>query len=303
MTTGVLLMAYGTPPTLEDVPAYFAHIRVGRPPSPAQVEELRARYLAIGGASPWRAITFAQAARLQTVLRERGHEVPVEVGMKHAPPFIAEAVQAMATRGIRSVIALPLAPHDSRLSTDGYLSAASGAAARAGIPLRAITSFHDHPGFIAAVAARLRRAIEAAPGATVIFTAHSLPRRILSWHDRYPAQVRKTCELVSRSADVAVWRFAYQSASHTGERWLGPDLPEALTRAAGEGVREVVVCPVGFVADHLEVLYDIDVEAAALAARLDLRLHRTASLNDAEDFIAALADLLVPVLVAAGAPA
>lgn len=299
MTAAVLLMAYGTPRTLEDVRAYFTHIRGGRAPSDRQAEELRARYLAIGGTSPLRTITFAQAARLQATLRERGVDAAVEVGMKHAPPFIAEVVAAMASRGIRSAVALPLAPHYSRLSTAGYLQAATDAAGRAGLALRTIEAFHDHPGFVAAVAARLREAVTLSPEAAVIFTAHSLPQRILTWNDPYPDQLRRTCELVSRAAGVAAWRFAYQSVSATGEPWLGPDLSDTLAQAADEGAREVVVCPVGFVADHLEVLYDIDVEAAALAAGLGVRLRRTASLNDAADFAAALADLVLPALRAA----
>lgn len=302
MSAAVLLMAYGTPRTLEDVAPYFTHIRGGRAPSAQQVEELRARYLAIGGTSPLRTITFAQAARLQEVLRARGYEAAVDVGMKHAPPFIAEVVAAMASRGTRSAVALPLAPHYSRLSTAGYLGAAIEAAGRAGLALRAIESFHDHPAFVAAVATRLRGAVTRSPEAAVIFTAHSLPQRILTWNDPYPDQLRRSCALVSRAAGVAAWRFAYQSASTTGEPWLGPDLLETLAQAADEGAREVVVCPVGFVADHLEVLYDIDVEAAAHAARLGVRLRRTASLNDADDFLAALADLVVPALrVAEGA--
>jgi len=171
------------------------------------------------------------------------------------------------------------------------------AAARRGLALRCIQSWHDLPGFIAALAARVQAAqarLPAAVGAPVVFTAHSLPQRILDWHDPYPDQLRRTCELVAAQAGLRDWRFAYQSASHTGEPWLGPDLLEVLDQIRREGRTGVIVCPVGFVADHLEVLYDIDVEAAAHADALGLHLVRAATLGDGADFVGALADLLGP---------
>lgn len=303
MSRGVLLMAYGSPATLDEVPAYFAHIRGGRTPSAEAVHELRERYQTIGGTSPLRAITASQARKLEGALRARGRTASVVVGMKHSTPFIAEAVRVMAEEGIRSAAALALAPHYSRVSVAGYFSAASDAAAECGITLRAIESWHDHPGFIEALANRLRVALEGAASPSVIFTAHSLPQRILTWHDPYPEQLRRTCELVASASGVPAWRFAYQSASHTGEPWLGPDLLDTLCEVAREGAREVVVCPVGFVADHLEVLYDIEVEARAAAQRLGLRLVRAPSLNDGDDFIAALADLVAPAMSAVAEPA
>ncbi|MGH2349457.1 MAG: ferrochelatase [bacterium] len=292
MNRGVLLMAYGSPATLDEVPAYFTHIRGGRPPSEAAVEELRDRYRAIGGTSPLRAMTASQAAKLEAALRARGHGAPVTVGMKHSSPFIADAVRAMADSGIRSATALALAPHYSRISVAGYFSTAAEAAAVHGVALRTVESWHDHPGFIDALAHRLRAAPVQTSHPAIIFTAHSLPQRILSWNDPYPRQLRRTAELVASAAGITRWRFAYQSASHTGEPWLGPDLVETLLGLVREGVEEVVVCPVGFVADHLEVLYDIDVEAQTAAVGLGLRLVRAPSLNDGDDFIAALADLV-----------
>jgi ferrochelatase len=292
MNRGVLLMAYGSPAALDEVPAYFTHIRGGRPPSQAAAEELRERYRAIGGMSPLRAITESQAGRLEAVLRARGHSAAVTVGMKHSAPFIADAVRAMAESGIRSATALALAPHYSRISVAGYFSTAAEAAAEHGVVLEAVESWHDHPGFIEAVARRLQAALARTTAPAVIFTAHSLPQRILTWNDPYPGQLRHTAELVASAAGVPQWRFAYQSASHTGEPWLGPDLLETLPELAREGVEEVVVCPVGFVADHLEVLYDIDVEARVAAGGLGLRLVRAPSLNDGDDFIAVLADLV-----------
>ncbi|HEV8353436.1 MAG TPA: ferrochelatase [bacterium] len=289
---GVLLMAYGSPATLEDVGAYYTHIRGGRAPSAENVEHLRERYRRIGGRSPLLEITRAQAAGVERALLARGVGARSYVGMKHAPPFIAEAVAAMAADGVSRAVAIALAPQYSRMSVGSYHAAATEAAAAHGITIRCVDSWHDHAGFVAALAARLDQARSRLGAATgVIFTAHSLPERIRSWNDPYADQLRDTSERVAAAAGVAPWRFAYQSASQTGEPWLGPDLLDALRDVHGAGWRDVVVCPVGFVADHLEVLYDIDVEARQLATDLGLRLERAASLNDGADFIAVLADL------------
>lgn len=303
MSDGVLLMVYGSPATLDEVPAYYTHIRGGRAPTDEAVHELRERYRKIGGTSPLHAIAVSQARKLEIALRGRGYDTSVVVGMKHSAPFIARAVSAMAEGGIRSAVALALAPHYSRVSVAGYFSAASEAAAERGVRLHAIESWGDHPGFIEALANRLRVALEGVASPSIIFTAHSLPQRILSWNDPYPTQLRRTCELVASTAGIPAWHFAYQSASHTGEPWLGPDLLDTLRELATQGAREVVVCPVGFVADHLEVLYDIEVEARAEAERLGVRLVRADSLNDGDDFITALADLVAPVLGVVAEPA
>ena len=290
----ILLMAYGSPATLDDIEAYFTHIRGGRGPAAGQVEELRQRYRRIGGTSPLRAITAAQADALRRRLDGQGFDARVYVGMKHAAPFIADAVQAMVRDGVRDAVAIALAPHYSRLSVASYFSAATEAALGRGIRLRTVESWHDHPRFIAALASRVREALArfAEPESVeVVFTAHSLPERILTWYDPYPEQLRRTCELTGSALGLPSWQFAYQSASHTGEPWLGPDLLDALRALAEAGRRQVVVCPVGFVADHLEVLYDIEVEAQETADRLGLRLERAPSCNDGADFIDALADL------------
>lgn len=290
---GVLLMAYGSPRSLEEIGAYYTHIRGGRPPSPELVAELRARYERIGGHSPLQEITARQAAGVQRVLTDRHVPAHVYVGMKHAPPFVEQTVAQMATEGIRTAVGIALAPHYSKISVASYFTTASQSAVRHGIALRTVESWHDHPGFIAALAARVRQARQRFGDVSipVIFTAHSLPQRITTLNDPYPAQLHRTCELVAEAADLPDWQFAYQSASHTGEPWLGPDLLETLQTMRHEGHRTVLVCPLGFVADHLEVLYDIDVEAAELAASLGMRLERTPSLNDAPEFVAAVADL------------
>jgi ferrochelatase len=296
-------MAYGSPASLDDVSAYFAHIRAGRPASADAVEELRERYRRIGGTSPLRLVTEAQAAGVRRMLRAQGRDVIVAVGMKHAPPFIADAVGALARSGARRIAALALAPHYSTISIASYFSSAADAAAAHGLSLRARESWHAHPGLVAALAARVRAALERVrvPGDVVtVFTAHSLPERIRSWGDPYPQQLHDTSALVAAAADCARWQFAFQSASHTGEPWLGPDLLDVLHDLAGSGVREVVVCPVGFVADHLEVLYDIDVEARGRAESLGIDLYRAPSLNDGEDFLAVLASLASELLDAEG---
>jgi len=299
VSDAVLLMAYGTPASLEDVPAYFAHIRGGRPASAEAVEELRARYRRIGGTSPLREVTGAQATGLARVLRERGWAIPVAVGMKHASPFIADVVADLARTGVRRLAALALAPHYSKVSIASYFSAAADAADAHGLALCARESWHDHPELVAALASRVAQALRGVAdpaAATVIFTAHSLPERILSWHDPYPDQLLHTSALVASRAGASRWRFAYQSASHTGEPWLGPDLLDVLRDLAAGGAEDVVICPVGFVSDHLEVLFDIDVEAREAADSLGLRLIRTASLNDASDFLAVLAALATELL-------
>jgi len=295
----VLLMAYGTPATLDDVPAYFAHIRGGRPVRVEAIEELQERYRRIGGTSPLRDVTQAQAAGLAGLLRARGRDVPVAVGMKHAPPFISDVVAELGRTGIRRIAALALAPHYSKESIASYFSAAADASAAHGISLRTRESWHDHPLLVAAIASRVQAALAAASDPAVVetvFTAHSLPRRILSWGDPYPDQLLQTSALVASSAALGQWRFAFQSASRTGEPWLGPDLLDVLRELAEDGRREILLCPVGFVADHLEVLFDIDVEAQELAHSLGLRLWRTASLNDGADFLAALAALATDLL-------
>jgi ferrochelatase len=263
------------------------------------VEELRERYRRIGGTSPLRLVTEAQAAGLSRMMRAQGRDVPVAVGMKHAPPFIADAVRTLAQSGARRIAALALAPHYSKISIASYFSSAADAAAAHGLSLRARESWHAHPGLVAALAARVRTALERGrvPGDVVtVFTAHSLPERILSWGDPYPQQLRETSALVAAAAGCARWQFAFQSASHTGEPWLGPDLLDVLEELAAAGVREVVVCPVGFVADHLEVLFDIEVEARERAESLGIDLYRAPSLNDGEDFLEVLASLASELL-------
>jgi ferrochelatase len=281
MNAAVILMAYGSPATADDVPAYLADIREGRPVSQEASDELTERYRRIGGRSPLDEITEAQRAALE---RELG--APVFVGMKHWRPRIAEAVEAALAGGAETLVGLVLAPHYSRLSIAGYRERLEQA--RQGRPeLVFVESWHDFGPFLDVLAERVRGF-----DGHVVFTAHSLPERILQDGDPYRDQLLETSRLVAGRAGLADWSFAFQSASSTGEPWLGPDIVEELETLAANGVRHVLVCPVGFVSDHLEILWDLDIEAREKAAELGLELERIESLNDDPTFIRALATLV-----------
>jgi ferrochelatase len=289
LSDAVVLMAYGSPSRPEDVRPYLEDIRAGRQVSDEAVEELAERYRRIGGRSPLDDVTEAQRSALE---RELG--VPVLVGMKHWRPRIGEAVEAALGDGAKRIVGLVLAPHYSRLSVGGYRerleSAVSGRA-----ELELIESWHDHPGFLDVLAERVRGA-----DAWVVFTAHSLPARILADGDPYREQLLETSRLVAERAGLEDWSFAFQSASSTGESWLGPDVLEELERLHASGVRKVLVAPVGFVSDHLEILWDLDVEAHERAEELGLELVRIESLNDDPAFVRALAELVEERLAVSG---
>jgi ferrochelatase len=273
-------MAYGSPRTEGDLEAYFTHIRGGRPPSPLALEGLRERYRAIGG-SPLEDITRRQA---EGVGKRLG--LPVFVGMKHAPPFIAGAVVEAKAAGVKRLIGLPLAPHYAAMSLGGYERAIRESWDG---DLSFVPGFHAHPAFVSAVQGLLQESVNQDGGwqpERLFFTAHSLPARIIKEGDRYGERLLESCRLVARDMILPEWEFAYQSASHTGEPWLGPDLLEAIKRS---GACRVLVCPIGFVADHLEILYDLDVEAQEFARTQGLEVRRTRSFNDDPAFLDALA--------------
>ncbi len=300
MTVGVLLMAYGTPRHLDEVEAYFTHIRRGRRPSEEEVEELRERYRRIGGASPLREITEAQARGLQAVLDRRAPgRFRVYLAMKHSPPFIADVAEAMLADGFRRLVALVLAPHESRMIVDEYLEYAEPALRPAAdLQLRVVRSWHLNPYYLQALERRIRGALaqypDPNPGATeVLFTAHSLPERILEWDDPYPRTLHETAQALAQRVAVPRWRVCYQSAGKTPFPWLGPDVLDVLREVARAGGRQVLVVPVGFVSDHLEVLYDLDVEAAQVADELGLVFRRTESLNADPEFLEGLGEEVV----------
>jgi ferrochelatase len=270
-------MAYGSPNGEEGLEAYYTHIRGGRAPSREALEELRDRYRAIGG-SPLTAITLAQARALAQRL-----EMPVFAGMKHAPPFIEDVAAEASVQGVERLVGLPLAPHYAAMSLGAYHDALRKAWDGELIFVR---GFHDHPAFITAVRALIDDAMVGFEPDRIFFTAHSLPESIEAAGDRYRERLLESCTLVAEGLQLPPWEFAFQSASHTGEPWLAPDLLDALGRS---GVQRALVCPIGFVADHLEILYDIDIQAMAFARERGIELRRTKSFNVQPVFIDALA--------------
>jgi protoporphyrin/coproporphyrin ferrochelatase len=279
-TTAVILMAYGSPERPEDVPAYFSDIR-GHAVRQGAVDALLERYRRIGGSSPLNRITEAQRAGL-----EEAAGLPVYVGMKHWHPRIPEAVEHALAGGAERLVGVVLAPHYSRISIGGYRERLEDAL-NGRAELTFVESWHDHEPYVELLAERVR-----GTEAHVVFTAHSLPERILAEGDPYRDQLLETSQLVAERAGIADWSFAFQSESPTGEPWLGPDILVELERLHRTGVREVLVAPVGFVSDHLEILWDLDVEAREKAAQLGLELARIESLNADPAFIRALADLV-----------
>ena len=279
----VILMAYGSPERLEDVPAYYADIRGGRPIAPEQLDDLVERYrrLGIEDSNPLNAITERTRDALE---RELG--LPVYTGMKHWTPRIADAVDAALAAGAGTLVGLVLAPHYSRLSIGGYerllAEAVDGRA-----EVRFVSSWHDDPGLVSVLADRIR-----GTSAHVVFTAHSLPARIVAEGDPYADQLLETSRLVADAAGVEEWSFSYQSESPTGEPWLQPDIVDHVTALHGQGVDEVLVCPVGFVSDHLEIRFDLDTEAKERADELGMRLTRIEMPNDDPSFVQALARIV-----------
>jgi ferrochelatase len=288
VTTGVLLMTYGAPQGDADVPRYLAAVRGGREPEAELVEEMRRRYALIGG-SPLVRLTFAQAAALE---KELGPDHVVGAGMRYSQPSIEAAVRDLVERGADRIVGICMSPQWSFRLMGGYTDALGEAAARAGRPWTMTPAWHREPAFIAATADRLRESLRDADATTaVILTAHSLPKRVFDGEPEYIAQLRETAELVAAAAglDRARWHWAYQSAGHTQEEWLRPDLKDLFPALAAGGAREVLVVPVQFLADHLEVLYDLDIAAADEARAAGLRYRRVAMPNIHPAFISALA--------------
>jgi len=279
----VVLMAYGSPERLADVPAYYADIRGGRPIAPENLADLVERYrrLGIEDSSPLNAITERTRAALQAELG-----LPVFTGMKHWPPRIADAAEAALAGGAETIVGLVLAPHYSALSIKGYrdqLEQALGDRAE----LRFVDSWHDEPGFVELLAGKIR-----GTGAHVVFTAHSLPERVLAMGDPYKDELLATSNLVADAAGIDDWSFSFQSESPTGEPWLGPDILDHLRELHARGVERVLVCPVGFVSDHLEIRWDLDVEATELAHEIGLALERIEMPNDEAAFVRTLATIV-----------
>jgi ferrochelatase len=301
MSDAVLLMAYGSPDRLDQVEAYYTDIRRGSPPPPHLLEELLGRYRAIGGGSPLSRIVEAQRTAVEAELAARGVSIPVYAGMRHIEPRIGDLVRRMAADGVRRFVAIALAPQRSSNAT-GYRRAVETGlqSLGAGAPaVEYVDSWYDQPRFIEALAGTTREALDRFPDPSrvrVMFTAHSLPARVVAEGDQYPAELAGTARLVAQQLGLERYEFAYQSAGRTGEPWLGPDILDEIRRLAAEGVTGLVVRPVGFVADHLEVLYDIDIEAQGVASQAGIRLERARSLNTDPVFVAGLADVAIAAL-------
>jgi ferrochelatase len=290
--TGVLLLAHGAPECLDDVEPYLAFVRGGRPSSPEILQEVRHRYQAIGGSSPLLRWTRTQAEALQQSLG-----IPVFFGMRNWHPFIRETMDQVRESGVERLAAVCLAPQFSDMSVGLYIQRTEAAKREAGVAagISWAKSFHDEPKLIDAFAERLRAVVAGeaaqADGRRVLFTAHSLPERALANGDPYDRETRATAAAVAAQVGLPDFDFAYQSQGMTGDRWLGPTVESYLDRYQAEGVREVVVAPIGFVCDHVEVLFDIDILFAEYAAQRGIRLNRPESLNGSPAFTAALAEV------------
>jgi protoporphyrin/coproporphyrin ferrochelatase len=301
---GVLVMAYGGPESLEEIPGYLADIRGGRVTPRHVVEEITENYRAIGGRSPLLEVTRRQVDALAA---ELGDGYRCYLGMRHWSPWIEEVVGEMVEDGVERAVGLVLAPHYSALSVARYQQRVADGLelCRGEIEFEHVSSYHDAPGLIEAFAARVEEGLARWPEEQrervhAVFSAHSLPERVLAQGDPYDAQCRETAALVAERAGLQEgrWSWSYQSAGRTPEPWAGPDLGEHLEALASDGVRDVVVVPVGFVSDHVELLFDVDVRAKAVAEGAGIRLERPPALNDDPVFIHTLAGLVeqrVPV--------
>ncbi len=284
---GVILLAYGTPRSLDDVETYYTHIRGGQKPSQAELANLVERYKAIGGTSPLIRITEGQRDKLQERLRREGSSTHIYSAMKHSPPFIADVISKAAGDQVDELLAIALAPHYSRMSIGSYMRTVEQANSALSRKMRLdfVLSWHKNSKLIEAWAKRVRRAERNLSGNySLIFSAHSLPERILAEGDPYKDQLLKTSSLVAAEIENKVWSFSFQSASHTNEPWLGPDILDHLQARYERGERSFLIAPIGFVSDHLEILYDIDVECSQWANDHTVELARCESLNDSDEF-------------------
>ena len=292
---GVMLMTYGTPRSLEGVAEYYTDIRGGQRPTDAEIENLRRRYEAIGGTSPLIHITNGLAEKLQRTLEKEGSDTRVYSAMKHSDPFIADVVKRAAGEGVDELLSIALAPHYSRMSVGTYMLAvemANASLARR-MKLDSVSSWHTNAWLIEAWAKRIKAAERKLPKEhSLVFSAHSLPEKTLAGGDPYRYQLIESCELISAVIRRNQWSFAFQSAGHTRDPWLGPDILDHLQAQLEDGAKSFLIAPIGFVANHLEILYDIDIECKDWAAEHGARLERCDMLNDDDDFVGCLGSIV-----------
>lgn len=309
----ILLMTYGTPDSLDEMADYLLDIRGGRPTPPALIEEIRRRYALIGGRSPLSDITRAQARALEARLNAEASQTTYQVyaGMRHWRPYIREAIDQIANDGFQKLVAIVLAPHYSRLSVGAYFQKVREACAALDRPLDVtyVDSYHLNPELLRTITANLRTALtrfaaDERDDVQVVFTAHSLPAVILEQNDPYDRQLRETAQALAEQVGLVPtrWQFCYQSAGASAVPWLGPQLKDVVVELAAAGQRRILVAPIGFVADHVEILYDIDVEARGFAEKAGAHLERIESLNASDGFIATLADVALSAVRAASWP-
>lgn len=303
---GVLVMSYGTPQSMDDVEAYYTHIRRGNPPTPEQLKDLIDRYEAIGGMFPLRENTNKQVQALEQQLNETAPadlEFVCFQGLKHAQPLIEDGVRSMAQAGIQEAVGIVLAPHYSIMSVGEYIKRAQAEAEQQGIKMHFVKSYHLHPSLIDAFVERVKESLLRFPEdvrgqVRIIFSAHSLPKKIMEMNDPYVEQLMDTSKVIMRMSKlINPWQFAWQSAGQTPIPWLGPDILDVIKQLhQEEQVNHFLIAPIGFVSDHLEILYDLDIEAQGVAKELGIHLERIPSLNVDPRYIQTLTESVLAQL-------
>lgn len=302
---GVLVMSYGTPQDMDDVEAYYTHIRRGNPPTPEQLNDLKQRYDAIGGIFPLRENTNKQVQTLEDTLNKNAIDIQFSCfqGLKHASPLIEEAVQQMTKDGITEAVGIVLAPHYSIMSVGSYIKRAQAEAEKQQIKISFVKSYHLHPALLDALATRVQDTLlrfqeEDRSKVRLIFSAHSLPTKILEMNDPYVNQLLETSKAIIEQTNLPnTWQFAWQSAGQTAIPWLVPDILDVIKNLyEEEQVQHILLSPIGFVSDHLEILYDIDMQAQAVAKDLGIHLERTPSLNTDPKYMQTLTEAILTQL-------
>ncbi|MBI3812320.1 MAG: ferrochelatase [Nitrospirae bacterium] len=298
-TIGILLMAYGSASSLDEIEPYLQDIRGGRPVGAELIEQVKERYRLMGGKSPLIEITKQQAAALEKTLNRDQPRFKVYIGMRHWHPYIKDTVAVMAADGIRTITALCLTPYYSKMSVGAYYQKLDEAVSAAGqtFQIRRVESWNDHPKLIGAIATKVTQALERFPSdirkkVPLLFSAHSLPERILAEKDPYPQELNETIELIMKKVGLYEWRFAYQSKGRTPEPWLGPDAAAVIDELHAQGHRHLLMAPIGFISDHMETLYDVDIMYRKQCDAKGIRLERAESLNATPAFIETMADVV-----------